>query len=122
MPESFEQHFAQRSGEQKSPEQIKKEKALALVEEIKEIKKRMTEEGETIEGYQRIIELANRIKKIFESSPTETFMKGEILDFLLEMEKIHGIEIKYAWDIHSQPDGTLAGRVKLSEGRWLRWT
>jgi hypothetical protein len=43
--------------------------------------------------------------------------RGEILDFLLEMEKIHGEEIKDAWDIHSQPDGTLAGAVRLSDGR-----
>jgi len=65
MPESFEQHFAQRKEEQKSPEKI----------------------------------------------------RGEILDFLLEMEKIHGIKIKDADYIHSQPNGTLAGRVLLSDGR-----
>jgi len=114
MPKSFEQHFAKQSEEEKSPEQIKKEKGLALAQEIKEIQERMEKEGKTIEGYKRITEIIKQITKIFESSSKETFMRGEILDFLLEMEKIHGIKIKYASDIHSQPDGTLAGAVQLS--------
>jgi hypothetical protein len=121
MPESFEKHFAQKK-EKKSPEQIKEEKALALAEEIGAIRKRMEKEGKTIEGYQRITEIIKEITKIFESSPKETFMeRGEILDFLLEMEKIHKREIKDAWDIRSQPDGTLAGRVQLSDGRWVNF-
>jgi len=66
MPESFEQHFAQKEEKPKSPEQIKEEKGLELAKEIKEIKERMAKEGKTIEGYQRIIELAKEIKKLFE--------------------------------------------------------
>jgi hypothetical protein len=108
MSEAFKQHFA-KTPEQKSPKQIKREKGSALAEEIKKIQERMT-----IEGYQRIIELTQEITEIFES-----LMRGEILDFLLEMEKIHGIKIKDAKDIHSQPDGTLAGLVQLSNGRWV---
>jgi len=119
MPEVFEKYFAKTPEEPKSPEQIKEEKALELAEEIEKIQERMEKEGETIEGYQRIIEIIKEITKIFESSSKETFMKGEILDFLLEMEKIHKREIKEAWGIHSQPDGTLAGMVQLSDDRWV---
>ena len=117
MSESFEQHFAQTPKKPKSLEQIKEEKALKLVEEIKKIEERMKKEGETPEGYQRMTELLKKITEIFESSSEETFERGEILDFLLEMEKIHKIEIKDARDIHSQPDGTLAGRVQLFDDR-----
>ena len=67
MPKSFEQHFAQRKKEEeKSPEEIKEEKALVLVEEMKKIQERMEKEGETIEGYQRITELAKEIEKLYE--------------------------------------------------------
>jgi len=38
---------------------------LALAEEIKEINERMKREGETVEGYQKIIELAHKIEKLF---------------------------------------------------------
>jgi len=69
LAESFEQHFAQRKEEQKSPEKI----------------------------------------------------RGKILDFLLEMEKIHKIEIKNAWGIYTQPDGKLAGRVELANGRLVNF-
>jgi len=130
MRENFKQDSA-KTPEQKSPEQIKEEKALALVQEIEKIQKeivseqkRMEKEGETPEGYQKIIEWYQRIgkiikeiEKIFESSSKETFTRGEILDFLLEMEKIHKIKIINAWDIHSLPDGTLAGVVRFSELR-----
>jgi len=65
MPESFEKYFTQKE-EEKSPEEIKEKKALALAEEIKEIKERMEKEGETLEGYQRIIELSKKIKEMYE--------------------------------------------------------
>ena len=64
MPEFFEKYFTQKEKE-KSPEEIKEEKALALAEEIKEIKERMEKEGETLEGYQKIIELAHKIEKLY---------------------------------------------------------
>ena len=65
MPKTFETPFAPKE-EPKSPEQIKEEQGLALAEEINKIKKRITEQGGTIEDYQRIIELTQRIKEIFE--------------------------------------------------------
>ena len=117
MSESFEQYFAQTPKKPKSPEQIKEERALKWAEEIKKIKERMKKEGETPEGYQRMTELLKKITKIFESSSEETFERGEIINLLLEMEKIHKIEIKNAYYIHTQPDGTLAGVVELSDGR-----
>jgi MoxR-like ATPase len=69
---------------------------------------------------EEIKELLRKIRiKIFESPSKETMKRGEILDFLLRMERIHGIEIKDVLDIHSQPDGTLFGKVQLSDGRWV---
>ena len=65
MPKTFETPFAPKE-EPKSPEQIKEEQGLALAEEINKIKKRITEQGGTIEDYKRIIELTQRIKEIFE--------------------------------------------------------
>ena len=78
MPQSFEKYFTQKEETQKeeekekSPEEIKEKKALALAEEIKEIKERMEKEGETVEGYQRIIELSKKIKEMYEE-------KGEFI-------------------------------------------
>jgi len=67
MPESLEKYFTQKKEEEeKSPEEIKEEKALLLAEEIKKIKERMEKEGETLEGYQRIIELSKKIKEMYE--------------------------------------------------------
>jgi len=66
MSQSFEQYFAQQPEEEKSPEQIKEEKALELARKIKEIAERMEKEGKTIEGYQRIIELIQKIEELYE--------------------------------------------------------
>jgi hypothetical protein len=71
MPETFEQHFAQTPEEKpKSLKEIKKEKALVLAEEIREIQEKI-QRGElvgekAIGGYQRIIELTNEIKRLYE--------------------------------------------------------
>ena len=71
MPEFSEQHFPKQPEGPKSPEQIKKEKGLALVQEIEKIQKeiareqkRMEEEGKTLEGYQKIIKGYQRIGEI----------------------------------------------------------
>ena len=64
MRETFKQHFAN-TPEQKSPEQIKEEKALELAKEIEKIQERMEKEGKTIEGYQRIIELVQEIEEMY---------------------------------------------------------
>jgi len=66
MPNFFEKLFDQGKENPKPPEQIKKEKALKLAEEIKKIKERMEKEGETIEDYQSIIKIAQKIEKIYE--------------------------------------------------------
>jgi len=46
--------------------EIKEKVALKLAKEIREIKKRMEKEGETIEGYQKMTELARKITEIYE--------------------------------------------------------
>ena len=122
MPEAFEKHFAKtpEQNKPKSPEQIKEEKALKLAEEIKEIQERMEEEGETVEDYQRIIELAKKIEKIYREKEL-TFRRGEVIDHLLNLEKISSVEIKDAFNIYRQPDGTLAGRVELEDGRFVNF-
>jgi len=52
MSESLEKSFAQKEeGKEKSPEEIKEEKALLLAEEINKIKERMKKEGETVIVY-----------------------------------------------------------------------
>jgi len=66
MSQSFEQYFAQQPEEEESPEKIKEEKALKLVEEIKKIEERMKKEGETPEGYQRMTELLRQIQEMYE--------------------------------------------------------
>jgi hypothetical protein len=37
------------------------------------------------------------------------------------LEKIGGQEIRGADYIHSQPDGTLAGKVQLADGRYVNF-
>ena len=46
------------------------------------------------------------------------FLPGEVFDYLRELEKKLSITIEDASDIHSQPDGSLAGRVLIA-GHWL---
>ena len=65
MLKSFETYFNHEE-EPKSPEQIKEEKGLELAKEVKKIQERMAREGETIEGYQRMSELLQEIKNLFE--------------------------------------------------------
>jgi hypothetical protein len=84
MSESFEQHFAE-TPEEKSPEQIKEEKALELARKIKEIQERMEKEGKTIEGYQEIIELAQKIQKIYEEK--ERDYEAEVKTIVANLEK-----------------------------------
>jgi len=86
MPEAFETHFAQRKEEkEESPEQIKEEEALKLAREIKEIQERMEKEGKTIEGYQRIIELTQKIKELFEEK--EKDYEAEVKTIVANLEK-----------------------------------
>jgi len=66
MPKSLEKSFIQKKEKkEKSLEKIKEEKSLLLAEEIKEIKERMKKEGETLEDYQKIIELAHKIENLY---------------------------------------------------------
>jgi len=70
MLKSFETYFNHEE-EPKSPEQIKEEKGLELAKEVKKIQERMAREGETIEGYQRMSELLQEIKDLFEEKEEE---------------------------------------------------
>jgi len=100
MPESFEKHFAQKKetlrpfgnaqgkqaqGKEKSLEEIKEEKGLALAEEIKEIKQKMGKEGKTVEGYEKIIELTQKIKEIYEEK--ERNYETEVKTIVANLEK-----------------------------------
>jgi len=100
MPESFEKHFAQKKetlrpfgnaqgkqaqGKEKSPEEIKEEKGLKLAEEIKEIKQKMGKEGKTVEGYEKIIELTQKIKEIYEEK--ERNYETEVKTIVANLEK-----------------------------------
>ena len=100
MLESFEKHFAQKKetlrpfgnaqgkqaqGKEKSPEEIKEEKGLKLAEEIKEIKQKMGKEGKTVEGYEKIIELTQKIKEIYEEK--ERNYETEVKTIVANLEK-----------------------------------
>ena len=42
------------------------------------------------------------------------FLPGEVFDYLRELEKKLSITIEDAFNIHSQPDGSLAGPVQIA--------
>ena len=103
MPEAFEQHFANQEealeAKPKTPEQIKEEKALALVEEIKGIKERMEKEGETVEGLQRITELTQEIINIYESKEEDEPALELISE---EQEYLHDIQEELASELSAK--------------------
>ena len=116
MSQSFEQYFAQQPEEEKSPEKIKEEKALALAEEIKEIKERMEKEGKTIEGYQRISELVQEIEELYEEKENPELS----WDWDTEEKLLTDWEIKYCDDPHFSPDGEkIAASVEDKEGETI---
>ena len=101
MPESFEKYFTQKE-EEKSPEEIKEKKALALAEEIKEIQERMKKEGETLEGYQEIIELAHKIEKLYKNEIIGWKKEGKLTekDVLAEYQAEETV-----WAANFSPEG-----------------
>ena len=112
MSQSFEQYFAQQPEEEKSPEKIKEEKALALAEEIKEIKERMAKEGETLEGYQRIIELVQEIEELYEEKEAK-----EIYQSLKETPLWD--EEKKQWNGYMNKEGELKDSDRYSWAQLL---
>jgi hypothetical protein len=123
MPESFEQHFAE-TPEEKSPEQIKEEKALELARKIKEIQERMEKEGKTtIEGYQEIIELAQKIQKIYqEKEGPELFWDWKTKEkFLVDWQKDYREKFKKGVGIPQfSPDGEkIAAWIKDEKGQTI---
>ena len=100
MPESFEQHFGWEK--QKSLEQIKKKKALELVQEIEEITKRMAEKGETIEDYRRISALVQEIKKIYEEKIIGWQLEGKLTEENVLAEYKAGGAV---WAVNFSPEG-----------------
>jgi len=111
MPETFEQHFAQTPEEKpKSLEEIKKERALALAEEIREIQEKI-QRGElvgekTMEGYQRIIELTNKIKRLYERVGWR--LEGELSEEDVLLEYQAGGEV-YAANFSPEGDKVVVG-------------
>jgi len=83
MLKSFETYFNHEE-EPKSPEQIKEEKGLELAKEVKKIQERMAREGETIEGYQRMSELLQEIKNLFEK---ERDYEAEVKTIVTNLKK-----------------------------------
>jgi len=121
MPKSFEQHFAQKEEKSKSPEQIKEEKALELAREIKEIKERMEKEGKTAEGYQRIIELTQKIEELYEEkeSPELSWDWDTKEKLVTDWENDYVKRFTICWSPHFSPDGEkIAAQVKDEKG----WT
>jgi flagellar motility protein MotE (MotC chaperone) len=114
-------HFEEPSDrEPKGQESSKEGEGLELAKEIKRIKEKISRgEEETEEGYLRIIELAKQIEKLF--SPEMQLEAGVVIDVIEKLEKNTGQKIRDAADIHSQPDGTLAGAVQLADGRWVNF-
>jgi WD40 repeat protein len=94
MLESFEQHFGW--GKQKSLEQIKKKKALELVQEIEEITKGMIEKGETVEDYRRIRALLQEIEKIYEKKIIGWQLEGKLTEENVLAEYQAGEEVRAA--------------------------
>ena len=104
--------------EEKPPVDPEKEKrGLELADEIKALRAKPQDQM-TAEDWQSIIQKAKEIERLF-SKEKELFPRGSIIDLVEKLEKASGEEIKDADNIHSQPDGTLAGRVELSDGRKL---
>jgi len=118
MPQSFEQHFAQQPEKEKSPEQIKEEKALLLAEEIKEIQERMEKEGKTIEGYQRIIELAQKIEEIYKEK--REFISEEAKEIYQSLKKTSLCDKgKKQWNGAMNEEGKLEDSRRYSEAQLL---
>jgi len=118
MPQSFEQHFAQQPEKEKSLEQIKEEKALLLAEEIKEIQERMEKEGKTIEGYQRIIELAQKIEEIYKEK--REFISEKAKEIYQSLKKTSLCdEEKKQWNWVMNEEGKLEDSRRLSRVQLL---
>ena len=112
MPETIEQHFAEKSELEKSSGQIKEEQALKLVREIKEIRGKINKQGESIEDYQRISELAKKIEALYETKER---------DYETEV-KIIVANLRQAWEKGADRDDVawgLAG-VGTAESMKLR--
>jgi phosphoribosyl-AMP cyclohydrolase len=114
MSESFEQHFAQTPKKPKSPEEIKEEKALKLVEEIKKIEERMKKEGETPEGYQRMTELLRQIQEMYEDA-TE---RAKEIYRSLKKTSLWDKE-KKLWNAYIDSEGRLKSSFRYSKNQLL---
>jgi len=124
MPQSFEKYFTQKEETQKeeekekSPEQIKEEKALLLAEEIKEIRERMAKEGKTIEGYQRIIELAQKIEEIYKEK--REFISEEAKEIYQSLKETPlWDEGKKQWNWYMNEEGELRDSFRYSRAQLL---
>jgi len=82
MPETLgESYFARRQEETNSSKENYKERmALELAEKIRRIMDEMRAGGETIEGYQRIVELHQQIASIFERETEGWEVEGRLTE------------------------------------------
>jgi len=79
----------------------KEKKSLELAKEIKRIQERKAKEEKTIEDYQKIIELSNKIKRLFHPFRLEGNLNEKEEEFLL-LEYQAGGEVLAA---NFSPDG-----------------
>jgi len=114
MPESFEKYFTQKE-EEKSPEEIKEEKALALAEEIKRIKEK---KEKTIEDYQKIIELSRKIKEMYEEKGEFISEKAKEIYQSLKETPLWDEE-KKQWNWFMTEEGELIDSRRYSEAQLL---
>ena len=113
MPEEFEYFTKEKEEKEVSPG--KHQEAIKYAQELKDIKNK---EFPTEEDLKRAEELTKKIEMIYSA---KTLERGSILKFIKKLEEKIQQEIKDAFDIHTQPDGTLAGIVKLEDDRWLNF-
>jgi len=118
MSESFEQHFAQTPKKPKSLEQIKEEKALKLVEEIKKIEERMKKEGETPEGYQRMTELLRQIQEMYEEKREFVSERAKEIYQSLKNTPLWDNE-KKQWNGEMNKEGKLESSDRYSKNQLL---
>ena len=123
MPKSFEQHFAQK--EENTNLSQKERKNLKLkekIEEMEDIVTRMEKEGKTAEGYQRIIELIQKIEELYEEKESpELSWDWETKEKLLtDWENDYVKRFTIRGNPHFSPDGEKIMVIVKKEGKYYR--
>jgi ABC-type lipoprotein release transport system permease subunit len=113
MSQSFEQYFAQ--GEENTNLSQKERKNLKLkekIEEMEDIVTRMEKEGKTAEGYQRIIELIQKIEELYEEKEAKEIYQSLKETPLWDKEKKQ-------WNRYMNKEGELKDSNRVSWAQLL---